>query len=297
MARKQINFSINPLFSGPSLGERNRSGSPYRELRLEDIDVDPDQPRRHFDEAALSELAESIKTHGVICPILVKPVEGGTFRIIAGERRFRATKMAGLATIPAVVDQDDGEEQAILAKQLVENLQRSDLTPTERALAIGQLKDVNSWSIREIASNLGISKGMVQRSLEILTLPDDLKLALDEGKPESKVLLLAKIENRELREGLLQKIDELTRDLLETEISKLTGGEAAEVETYHGGTKSTEKQRHTSPEDQRISEELQRNLGTRVEIARKKGNAQQGKIQIDFYSDDDLRNIFAKLIA
>ena len=295
MARKQINFSINPLFSGPSLGERNRSGSPYRELRLEDIDVDPDQPRRHFDEAALSELADSIKAHGVICPILVKPVDGGTFRIIAGERRYRAARIAGLTTIPAVVDQNDGENQAILAKQLVENLQRSDLTPTERALAIGQLKDVNNWSIREIASNLGISKGMVQRSLEILTLPDDLKAALDEGKPESKVLLLSKVQNRELRQALLLKVDELTRDILELEIEKVVDGSSND--SYHGGTKVNEKNKTSSPEDLRISEELQRNLGTRVEIIRKKGNSQQGKIQIDFYSDDDLRNIFTKLIA
>ena len=295
MARKQINFSINPLFSGPSLGERNRSGSPYRELRLEDIDVDPDQPRRHFDEAALSELADSIKAHGVICPILVKPVDGGTFRIIAGERRYRAARIAGLTTIPAVVDQNDGENQAILAKQLVENLQRSDLTPTERALAIGQLKDVNNWSIREIASNLGISKGMVQRSLEILTLPDDLKAALDEGKPESKVLLLSKVHNRELRQALLLKVDELTRDILELEIEKVVDGSSSD--SYHGGTKANEKNKTSSPEDLRISEELQRNLGTRVEIIRKKGNSQQGKIQIDFYSDDDLRNIFTKLIA
>ena len=173
MAKKQVKFDINPLLSGPSLAERAISGSPYRELPIDDIDVDIDQPRRVFDKESLDELAASISEYGVINPITVKVMPGGTYRLISGERRLRAAKQAGLTTISALVDASDLDDPNRLGKQLVENLQRENLSPMERALAIGQLKETYGWSIREIAKRLGISKGLVQRSLEALALPED----------------------------------------------------------------------------------------------------------------------------
>ncbi|MCC6934022.1 MAG: ParB/RepB/Spo0J family partition protein [Deltaproteobacteria bacterium] len=290
--RKQLDFSINPLLSGPTLNERTKSGSPYRELNIDDIDVDLNQPRKTFDEQALSELAESIKVHGVLCPILVKAVEGGTFRIIAGERRYRASKLAGCSTIPAVVSFDeDSDSPSILAKQLIENLQRSDINPLERAIAIGDLREKAKWSIREIASNLGISKGSVQRSLEVLLLPDDLKAALSQGESESKVLMLSLVEDRELRKILLEKLDSLTRENIKAEIEKIGLGK----EKYHGGTQARKAQTEHSESDRRIIDDLQNSLRTKVNIIRGKSD-DSGKLIIEFYSSEDLSGIFDKLV-
>ena len=221
MARKTLKFEMNPLLGGPTLEARTRSGSPYRLLPLAEIDVDPDQPRRNFDTEALAGLAASIKEHGVICPILVKVTAGGTYRVVAGERRLRASRLIGLETIPAIIDSEDADENNTLAKQLVENLQREDLSAIERALAVGQLRDRYGWSVREIAKKLGASKSLVQRSLDVLGLPEDLREALQLGASESKVLMLQQIEDRETRKALLERIEELSRNELELEICLL----------------------------------------------------------------------------
>lgn len=297
MAKKQVNFSSNPLFSGPSYQQRVNSVSPYREISLQDIDVDPNQPRGIFNESSLSELADSIREHGLITPILVRPLEGGTYRLVAGERRFRASKLAGLKSIPAVLEQAEVDEGSRLSKQLVENLQREDLSPMEKALAIGQLKSRFELSIRDIAKKLGISKSSVQRSLEILTFPEDLQEALLAGEPESKILILSKLEDLKARREILSKLSEYTRDQLEEYVSELNS------EVSHGGTgkekKTTapQKQRFQAKEDLRIEDELQKALGTKITLLRKKGKEGQGRLQIDFYSDEELNGLFQKLIA
>lgn len=284
MVRRKLVLANNPLLKGPSLGDRSQSGIPYRELDLSSIQRDSNQPRVNFDEEGLKELAQSIKTYGVLTPILVRSLQGGKFQLIAGERRFRASKIAGLTSIPALVDQtEDSSGERTLAIQLVENIQRSNLTPLERAHAIAALKETFGLSIREVGAKLGISKSMVQRSLEILELPDDLLNALREGAAESKVLLLAKIEDPEIRASYLQDLDVLTRsklkeDLDEKASSKLKGGATT-----------------LSPEDSRITDELQRALGLKVTMSRSGTDRQAGKLSIEFYSDDDLQEVFRKL--
>ncbi|MCB0345015.1 MAG: ParB/RepB/Spo0J family partition protein, partial [Bdellovibrionales bacterium] len=219
MARKKVKFDINPLLSGPSLASRATGGNPYRELSLSEIDLDPDQPRRVFNEESIEELSQSIKEYGVLSPLIVQMTDGGTYKLVAGERRYRAAKKAGLKVVPALVAARDSEDST-LAKQLTENLQREDLSPMERALAIGQLKESYTWSIRDIAKRLGISKAMVQRSLEILSLPDDLQAALIAGASESKILILGSVADREFRKQLIKKLSQLTRAQLEAEIAK-----------------------------------------------------------------------------
>jgi ParB family chromosome partitioning protein len=296
MSKKPARFDLrtpakNPLLGGPSLAERARSGSPYREIPIHEIDVDPDQPRRVFEKEQLDELASSIREYGVLSPILVRSLDGGTFRLIAGERRLRAAKLAGLSTVPAVVDQTD-DDQSILPKQLVENLQRADLTPMERALAFGHLRDKFGWGVREIARQLGVSKTLVQRSLEILSLPDDLQAALIAGAAESKILLLGQLEDRELRKELLEQIDTLTREDLEAVLAGRSRSEEEEVS--HGGTLGRKKRDRLTAEDRRILEELQSSLGTKVQLARK-ANSSGGKLTIEFYSTEDLNDIYQRL--
>ena len=297
MARKKVQFAHNPLLRGPSLVERTRAGSPYRLLPIADIDVDPDQPRRVFETESLAELAASIKEYGVLCPILVKVTEGGTYRLVTGERRLRASKLAGLETIPAVIDTSEDLSETSLAKQLVENLQREDLSPMERAVAVGQLRDRYSWSIREIARRLGTSKALVQRSLEVLVLPDDLQAALRSGASESKVLLLGQIENRELRKTLLVGLDEMSRSQLEVRIAKLKGDAEEGESKYRRGTKRADQNISLSMEDRRIVDDIQRAVGTRVHLQRSRDGKGKGRLVIEFYSKEDLEEVYRRLTA
>ncbi len=288
MTKRGFSFANNPLMQGPALDERVRGGVPYREIPLSAIEADPNQPRRTFDSDKLNELAESIKLYGVLSPILVRAGKlPGRYTVISGERRFRAANLAGLSSIPAVVNQGDDAEDRTLAIQLVENLQRDDLTPLERAQAIGALRDGYNLSIRDIADKLSISKSAVQRSLEILQLPDDLLNALREGASESKVLLLAKIDDEKVRASYLKDLDILTRAQLEKDLQSHKPSQANDDNVQKG----------LSAEDLRIADEIQRALGMKVKLSRPTPGAENGRLSIDFYGDGDLQVIFRKLIA
>ena len=176
----------------------------------------------------------------------------------------------------------------------------------ERAIAIGHMKEQFKLSVRDIAQKLSISKSMVQRSLDILGLPDDLQGALISGAPESKVLLLAKVDDRAFRKEILGRLDDFTRGQLE-EIVKI--GEIPDVfeqpedtsveEVSHGGTPSSEKLSDNPvvfERDQRIIEDIQRSLGARVQISRGKSKPERGKVVLEFYSEDDLNEVYNRLV-
>jgi ParB family chromosome partitioning protein len=212
----------------------------------------------------------------------------GRYTLISGERRFRASKIAGLATVPAIVNQSEDANGRMLAMQLVENLQRADLAPLERAHAIGALRDAHNLSIREIAEKLSISKSAVQRSLEILQLPDDLLNALREGAAESKVLLLAKIEDEAIRASYLKDLDVFTRAQLEKDLESKSG---------EGVEPSNHDAKVLNAEDLRIADEIQRALGMKVRLNRSSAEAENGKLTIEFYGEGDLQILFRKLVA
>jgi len=283
MVKKPLQIQNNPLFSGPSLKSRTLSGSPYREIPLSEIEPDRNQPRQEFDPEAIAELAASIEQYGVLSPILVRLAASGMYQIIAGERRYRASKILGRETIPAIVDTDENSD-VILSKQLVENLQRQDLNPLDRAIAIGKLRDASQSSIREIAEKLSISKSFVQRSLDILQLPDDLLAALRNGASESKILLLAGIKDKSERQELLSKLDTLNRDEIAEKVAKISPKSKKKV--VHRGTDSG---------DERIRTQLEATLRTKVTIIRNKGNSKHGKLLIEFYSDDELSELYTRL--
>ena len=288
MSKRSFSFANNPLMAGPALEERSRGGIPYREIPVSAIEADPNQPRRTFDEEKLQELAESIKLYGILSPILVRAgALPGRYTIISGERRYRASQIAGLAAIPAIVSQGEGEDSRTLAIQLVENLQRDDLSSLERAQAIGALRDGHNLSIRDIAEKLSISKSAVQRSLEILSLPDDLLNALREGASESKVLLVAKIEDPAVRATYLKDIDVLTRAQI---------GQSVE-QKRSTPSHDTVESKVVNAEDQRIAEEIQRALGMKVRMVRSGPNAEGGRLAIDFYGEGDLQILFRKLVS
>jgi len=287
MSKKPLRFNLNPLLSGPTLEARTKSGSPYRELELDEIDFDPEQPRREFDAEKLAELASSIKEHGLINPILVRLLPGGSYRLVAGERRLRSFKLLGRKTIPAVIDQEE-EGKELLSKQLVENLQRADLSSMEKSDAIVRLRDEHGLSIRDLAAKLGISKSAVQRALDIQTLPPELKQALRNGASESKILLLAQIEDPKLRIQMLERLDSLSREDLQNRGYKVSRGGT------QGGTKNS-KPKKARPADERLVGELQRQLGLKVGIQRNPKKTGHGKLIVEFYSEADLESIVNKL--
>jgi ParB family chromosome partitioning protein len=199
--------------------------------------------------------------------------------------------MVGIEAIPAILDVGPEDDSSILAKQLVENLQREDLSSLERALAIGQLRDSFKLSVRDIAKQLGLSKSLIQRSIEVLQLPDDLQAALIAGASESKILLLSQIKNRQLRKELLQKLEELSRKQIEQIVSK---GREKTSKVSHGGTdKKSSKKMSTA--DKNIAEEIQRSIGTKVQVLRNAKGGKKGKVILEFYSDSDLDEIYRRL--
>jgi ParB family transcriptional regulator, chromosome partitioning protein len=303
MNKRKLLLANNPLLSGPNLEERARPifgapkaapqdpVSPYKEILIADIIKDPSQPRKEFDKEKLNELALSISEYGVMSPLLVREDEDGKYILIAGERRLRASTLAGLAIVPVVVEGVDRNEADILAMQLVENLQREGLTSVERAQAIIALRDAFGVSVREIAKKLGVSKSMVQRSVDILSLPADLIAALEKGASESKVLILSRVDDPEIRASLLEDLDFLSRGDLEREI-----GKKAKRNVQVKDQNRTRLKPEESSEDIRVAEEIQRALGLKVVVQRFKGD-ESGRLLIDFYNHEDLQEVFKRLVG
>lgn len=249
------------------------------EIKLENIEPNPNQPRKNFDKAALDELSESIKEHGVIMPIVVNKEKNGKYMIIAGERRYRASLLAGLETIPAVIkDYSDREVEEI---SLIENLQREDLNPIEAASAMKKLMDEYQLTQEELANRIGKSRPAIANTLRLLTLNEGVINLVREGKltsgharalvpvPEELQLQLA-IEA--VKNGY--SVRELERKVKE----KLTPPEIKK--------KDKEKQMaKTSYELKNFIERMRTTFGTKVSLI---GNEKKGRIYIDYYTADDL---------
>lgn len=288
MKKSKFNLANNPLFAE----SRQFSASPsipYRVIPLKDVLEDPSQPRKDFDPEKLAELQSSIEIYGVLSPILVRALRaeeematGKKYQIIAGERRFRASLAAGREDIPAIIDSgDDDDDVRSIAIQLIENIQREQLKPLEKAQAIGVLKDSFNLSIRDIAKRLGISKSQVHRSLEVLELPNDLLKALEDGASESKVLLLAKVEDPEERKALLSASEEIGVREVKSRVNGHVRG-------------SSKAKSGVALEDSRLLDELTRALGLRASIRRR--DDQSGDLILSFYRESELKALFQKLV-
>ena len=157
------------------------SGSGAVELKISELEPNREQPRREFDEKAMAELADSIAQHGLLQPLLVRPLFGGGYQIVAGERRWRAARMAGLSEVPAVVREMSDHEVMELA--LIENLQREDLTPLEEANGYQTLLDKYGMTQEEVAKTVGKSRPAVANALRLLHLPEAIREMVERGEP------------------------------------------------------------------------------------------------------------------
>ena len=254
-----------------------------RHGEVEKIDINkiytnPNQPRKTFDKESLNELAESIRIHGLIQPIVVNEMPDG-YMIIAGERRFRACKICGLKEIDAVVKNYSNKQIAEIA--IIENLQREDLNPVEMAKGIKKLMDEYGSSQDKVAERLGKSRSAIANSLRILTLYPEVIDLIEKGKISfGHAKILAAVTDYATQLILAKKIakDKLTvRDL------------EKEVDAILGNKKKKKVAKLPSEELQDFISELQRKLGTKVTVI---GNDKKGRIYIDYYSQDDLDRIY-----
>ncbi|MEE0755867.1 ParB/RepB/Spo0J family partition protein [Allofournierella sp.] len=258
-------------------------GGPVSTLPLREIEPDKDQPRKDFDEQALSELADSIARHGLLQPIAVRAAAGGAYKIIAGERRWRAARLAGLSEVPVVIKDVTDAEAMELA--LIENLQREDLDPVEEAMGYRQLMDRCELTQEQAAQKLGKSRSAVANSLRLLNLPEDVLAFLKEGKlstGHAKVLL-------GLPDAALMK-----------QAAEAVVGQNLNVRQTEALCKKLAKpQKPPKPQPLRpalageVEYALREALGSEVKVDYKNG---QGSLTVHFYSDEQL-SAFANLLG
>jgi ParB family chromosome partitioning protein len=251
------------------------------EVALHRIQRNPDQPRAAFDESQLGELAASIAVHGVVQPIVVRELTDGGYELIAGERRMRAAKLAGLETIPVVV-RDAGDASSSLELALTENLQREDLNPIETALAYRELIDRFGLTHEAVARQIGKSRVAVSNSLRLLDLAPETREAIVDGRiTEGHGRALAAITIPELQRAVLAVV--LTRQLSVRQTEELVRRKRDE--------QPTAKHRDTLSHDlQDLEAQLRGVLATKVGIVRTRRG---GRLVIDFYSDEELDRLYS----
>lgn len=263
------------------------------------IDIDkvrpnPYQPRREFDAARLADLAESIRQYGVLQPLVVSRKEeqkpdGGmavSYELIAGERRLRASRIAGVTQVPAVIRNIADNARVKLELAIIENVQREDLNPVERARAFHQLAEEFNFKHTQIADRIHRSREYVSNTLRLLALPPEMLDALSEGKiSEGHTRPLLMLGDRPEEQQTLFK---------EIILKKLTVRDAEQIARRIALDKVRKKDKDTHPETIQLEESLTEKLGARVHIEHREVG---GKITINFDSEDDLQAIVAKLVA
>jgi ParB family chromosome partitioning protein len=286
MTRKALGRGLGALLSAdrPSV-----LGDEQLEVEVELIDASPLQPRTHFDEASLEQLAQSISSHGVVQPVVLRR-KGTRYELVAGERRWRAAKMAGLDRIPAVVREI--KDQDFLELALIENIQREDLNAIEEAQAYKNLIDAVGLTQEELAGRIGRDRSYITNYLRLLRLPDDIQRLVAEGK----------ISTGHARTVLaLEQVDEqrrLTRRIIEGGLSvRQTEGLVRRL-THEGHSKA--KQRNVGASDDanvRAAEaKLRRRFSTQVRILQNpKGTG--GTVEIAFYDSTDLDRVYDLLMG
>lgn len=257
-----------------------------RSLPIGSVDNNPGQPRKSFDEEKLNELAESIKQHGIVQPLIVMR-NGERYTIIAGERRFRAARIAGLEEVPAIVRDMDGKEVMEIA--LIENIQRENLNPIEEAAAIRFLMNEHDLTQEEVAKRLSKSRPAIANSVRLLQLPDSVQNKLREGKLQpGHARVLAAITDEELLEKTAEKCAENGWSVRETEEQVKKAMTLAELH------KRPRKRRTLSNDLAEARSRLRERLGTRVDI---QGDEKKGKIIIEYFTDEGLQTIYDTIMG
>lgn len=259
-------------------------------VEVEKIQPNPYQPRKEFDEARLNDLASSIRQYGILQPLVVTRREftkedggiGVTYELIAGERRLRASKIAGLSQVPVLIKDEEQNDLLKLELAIIENLQREDLNAIDRARSFERLANEFHFKHNEIAKKVGKSREYVSNTIRLLMLPVDMQTALSEGKiseGHTRPLLML-IDRKEEQEVLFKEIM----------LKKLTVREAEGIARRIAFERARKVERMYDPDIIEMEQRLTEALGTRVAIEAKQVG---GKLVIDFFSDEDLRSLLS----
>ena len=272
---KTLNRGLDAL-----LGQSNTNQRSVKEIDISKIKPGRFQPRSNFDSEKLQELTESIKKQGVLSPILVRELGLNEYEVIAGERRLRSSKMAGLETIPCLIDQK--KDQDALVSALIENLQREDLNPVEEARGLDRLKREFGLTQDEVASSTGKARSTIANSLRILSLPTSVLDLLSEGKIEKgHAKLLASMQPSDA--------EKMARKIIK---ERLTVKELSNI-SLKNKPKNSPKSKQKDTDMLNIEQEMSESFGHKIEIETK--SKKSGKVTIFYKSLDELDNIIAKI--
>lgn len=258
--------------------EKNENGGIIN-IELKDIKANKKQPRKFFDNNKLNELAESVKEHGIIQPLILKKEENG-YSIIAGERRYRAAKIAELTEVPALIM--DISDEKLLQVSLIENIQREDLNPIEEGLAYERLLKEFALTQEELSKTMGKSRTTITNTMRLLKLDDRVKEYVMEGViSEGHGRAILPLEN-EAQYEIAQKIIDNSLSVRETEklVKKILNDAVEE--------KTSERRKPLNPYYKDVRDRLQDHFGTKVNL---NANKNKGKIEIEYYSEEDLQRI------
>ncbi len=285
MSKRGLGRGLNALLAGTQADDVARN---VRELRLESIAPNPFQPRTHFDEDSLKELADSIRENGVLQPVLVRRRGPERYEIIVGERRLRASRMAGLATIPAIVRECSDRDMLLVA--LVENVQREDVNPVEQAQAYYRMQHEFGLTQEEIARRVGRSRSAVANTTRLLSLPERALQALQDGRiTEGHARLLVSLDPS-LQGTALEAFLGRQMSVREAEafVRSLRRGEnAAQAEGVQPGSRD--------PNLAALEDSLSVALGTRVAVEPLVRG--RGSVRIEYYTEEQLEGIVERIIG
>ena len=272
MAAKKggLGRGLDALFAENAVEEQGKTVS----LRISEIEPNRDQPRKQFDEAALADLAESIAQHGVLQPLLVRPLPGGGYQLVAGERRWRASRMAGLTEVPVVIREMSDQEAAELA--LIENLQRQDLNPMEEALGYRTLMDQYGMTQEDAARAVGKSRPAVANALRLLNLPTEIADMVSSGQLSAG------------HARTILSFETLTAQMEAAQAAIKQDLSVRALEKMAKASRSSRPERAARRRDSFFDEVelvLTEQLGRKVRVLDKGEN---GVLQLEFYSKDDL---------
>lgn len=279
MKQQRLGRGLGALIGEESSAERDA----VLEIDVNELDPNLQQPRKHFDEEKLEELAQSIRTYGIVQPIIVQR-SGQRYRIIAGERRYRAARLAGLSQVPVVVK--EYSEKEFMEVSLVENLQREDLNPIEEAQAMRLLMEEHKLTQDELSGRLGKSRSALANTLRLLSLPEEVRDMVTSGELSSgHARCLVALQSDHDKIMLARRI-----------VSQgLSVREAEALASMASGKKSAQRrQKNAAPEIDQAQGALTAALGTRVQIV---GDLSRGKIVLTYYNPDQLQSLYDFLIT
>lgn len=287
--RSGLGKGLNALFI-----DNNTDDGSVTTLKISDIEPNKNQPRTTFDDEALRELADSIREHGIIQPLVVRPIEGNVYQIVAGERRWRAARMVGLSEAPVVIRELDDSQTLELA--IIENLQREDLNVIELASGYKSLIDEYGMTQEQVAKRVGKSRPDVANTVRLLSLPESVMRHIRSGKiSKGHAKALLSLEDKSLIEETAHKI--VLDQMLVRDIEKLAKESKDAKSTPERAEKNKEKNKDTNWGGNFYKE---MELALSDELGRKVKITSQGKkstLEIEFYSNDELKDLADKLTS